>query len=96
MVERRTPERSGGFETYLHRVVSLSKTLYSPKVLVLPRKQWLRPEMNETLWAGTLNLKTDKQTNRQTNKLVLHKTIAPYRRCAVDFCWAWKCGTLNQ
>ena len=32
---RRTPEREvGGFETYRRRVVSLSKTLYSPKVLV--------------------------------------------------------------
>ena len=26
--------RGPGFETYRHRVVSLSKTLYSPKVLV--------------------------------------------------------------
>ena len=28
-----------GFETYLRRVVSLSKTLYTPKVLVIPRKR---------------------------------------------------------
>ena len=36
MVERRTPEREvGGFETYLRRVGSLSKTLYSKKVLVI-------------------------------------------------------------
>ena len=35
VVECQTPEREvGGFETYRRRVVSLSKTLYSPKVLV--------------------------------------------------------------
>ena len=35
VAECRTPEREvGGFETYRRRVVSLSKTLYSPKVLV--------------------------------------------------------------
>ena len=53
MVERRTPERQvGGFETYLLRVVSLSKTLYSPKVLVIPRKRWLCPDMTEKLLLG--------------------------------------------
>ena len=31
--------RGRGFETYLRRVLSLSKTLYSPKVLVIPRKR---------------------------------------------------------
>ena len=31
--------RGRGFETYCRRVVSLSKTLYSPKVLVIPRKR---------------------------------------------------------
>ena len=31
--------RGRGFETYLRHVVSLSKTLYSQKVMVIPRKQ---------------------------------------------------------
>ena len=39
--------RVWGFENYLGRVVSLSKTLYSPKVLVIPRKLWLRPDMTD-------------------------------------------------
>ena len=70
MVERRTPEREvGGFETYLRRVVSLSKTLYSPKVLVIPRKRWLRPYISERLLTGTLNL----NTNKQINKVYLYK-----------------------
>ena len=65
MVERLTPEREdGGFKTHLRRVVSLSKTLYSKKVLVIPRKQWLRPDMTEKLLTGTLSLNTNKQTNK--------------------------------
>ena len=39
--------RGRGFETYLRRVVSLSKALYSRKVLVIPRKWWLRTNMTE-------------------------------------------------
>lgn len=34
------------FEIYLRRVVSLNKTLYSPKVLEIPRKWLLRPHMS--------------------------------------------------
>ena len=48
---------------HLGRVVSLSKTLYSPKVLVIPRRRWLHPDMTEKLLTGTLNLNTNKQTN---------------------------------
>ena len=63
VIEHQTPELEVGFETYLSRVVSLSKTLYSPKVLVIPRKGWLCPDMTEKLLTGTLNLNTNKQTN---------------------------------
>ena len=44
------------------RIVSLSKTLYSPKVLVMPRKRWLRPDIAEKVLTETLNLDTSKQT----------------------------------
>ena len=37
--------RSRGSKPYLRRVVSLSKTLYSLKVLIIPRKWWLRLDM---------------------------------------------------
>ena len=50
-----------GFETYLLCVVSLSKTLYSLKVLVIPRKRWLCPDMTETLLTGTLSLTTKQK-----------------------------------
>ena len=49
-----------GFETYICRVVSLSKILYSTKVLVIPRKRCLRPDMTEKLLTGMLSLNTNK------------------------------------
>ena len=56
MVERLTPERDRGLENDLHRVVSLGNRLYPPKVLVIPRKRWLRPDMIRKLFTGTLSL----------------------------------------
>ena len=54
MVECWTLEREvGGSETYLRRVVSLSKTLYSLKVLVIPRKWWFHSDMTEKLLTRT-------------------------------------------
>ena len=55
------------FETCLRCDVSLSKTLYSLKVLVIPSKQWLHPDMTEKLLSGTLNLNTNKQISRKSN-----------------------------
>ena len=70
VVERRIPEREvGGFETYLRRVVSLSKTLYSPKVLVIPRKRWLRLYMTEQLLTGTFSLNTNKKRPKSMREL---------------------------
>ena len=48
-------ERGREFDTYFRRVVSLSKDTFTPrKVLVIPRKGWLRPDMTERLFTGTL------------------------------------------
>ena len=53
--------RGRGFEPHSgHRVVSLSKTYLPPKVLVIPRKQWLRPSMTDKLFTGTLSIKQTK------------------------------------
>ena len=58
MVERLTPDSGAkGPRRFL------SKTLYSQKVLVIPRKQWLRPDMTEQLLTGTSSLNTNTQTN---------------------------------
>ena len=45
-----------GFDTYQRRVVSLSKDTFTPrKVLVIPRKRWLRPDITEKLFTGSLS-----------------------------------------
>ena len=73
MVE--SDSRAGGleFKTYHRRVVSLSKTFYSPKVLVIPSKRWLRPDMSEKLFTGPLNLYM-KQTNKAFTAIVIHQS----------------------
>ena len=56
--------RGRGFHTYLRRVVSLSKNTFNlRKVLVIPRKRWLRPDMTGKLLIGTLSINTNKQKN---------------------------------
>ena len=45
--------RGQGFKTYLCHVMSLSKTFYSPQVLVIPRKWCLCPDITEKLLTGT-------------------------------------------
>ena len=62
-VERRTPERVvGPVRSSLRSpcCVLEQDTFTSPKVLVIPRKRWLRPDMTEKLLAGTLNLNKTK------------------------------------
>ena len=56
MVEHRTPEREiGGVRSSLRSPCCILKqdTFTSQKVLVIPRKQWLRPKMTEKLLTGT-------------------------------------------
>ena len=56
-----TGARDWGFDTYLCRVVSLSKdTFTSRKALVIPRKRWLHPNMTEKLFTGTLSFNITK------------------------------------
>ena len=72
--------RGLGFETYLRRVMSLRKTLYNPKELVIPRKLWLRPDMTEKLLTGTLSLNTNKQTDRTAMSSEHHITYMRHRK----------------
>ena len=57
MVERRTPEREVGVRSSLRLpcCVLEQDTFTSQIVLVIPRKRWLRPEMTEKLFFGTLS-----------------------------------------
>ena len=62
--------RAQGFDIYIHRVVSLSKdTFTSRKILVIPRKRWLHPDMTDKLFTGTLSLnKKNKPSYTQVSK----------------------------
>ena len=67
MVESRLRSERSGLDTNLCRVVSLNKDTFTPrKVLVIPRKQWRRPDMSEIWLTGTLSVSTNKQTNYQS------------------------------
>ena len=55
--------RGRGFDTYLSRVVSLSKDTFTPRVvLVIRRKPWLCPDMTEKLLTETLRHNKTKPT----------------------------------
>ena len=71
----RTPDPEvGGFEPQSgRRAVSLSKTYLPPKVLVIPRKRWLSPNMTEKLFTGTLSIKPNN--NRVANFTSLVRTM---------------------
>ena len=54
--------RGQWFDTYLRCVVSMSKDTFTPcKVLVIPRKRWLRPDITEKLLTGMLSINKNKQ-----------------------------------
>ena len=78
-----------GFETYLFRVLSLSKTLYSPKVLVIPRKQWLHPDMTEKLLTGTLSLNTNEQTNWPVQPQKMARGLKIYIKKVEGLCYLY-------
>ena len=53
--------RGRGFEPHSgRRVVSLSKTYFPKKVLVIPKKRWLCRNMTEKLFTGTISFKQTK------------------------------------
>ena len=57
MVECQTPEREVGVRSSLRSqcCVLEQDTFSSQKVLVIPRKWWLRPDMTEKLFTGMLS-----------------------------------------
>ena len=75
VVEPRTPEREmSGFDTYFRRAVSLSKDTFTlRKVLAIPRKRWLRPDMTEKLFTGTFSLNKTKTNLACTHNLCLRE-----------------------
>ena len=58
------PEVGGSSPTRVKPCCVLKQGIFTPqKVLVIPRKQWLRPNMTEKLFTGTLRI--NQPTNQQ-------------------------------
>ena len=55
-------------------VLSLSKTYLPPKVLVIPRKRWLCPNMTEKLFTGMLSI-TPNQTKAPKAKVIRNLSL---------------------
>ena len=54
----------------LRHAMSLSKDIFTGrKVLVIPRKRWLRPDMAEKLLTGTLSINTNKSFSSIFHKI---------------------------
>ena len=64
MVERWTPEREVGVSILTQVAVLCPEqdTFTSQKVRVIPRKRWLRTDMTEKLFTGTLSKNETKRT----------------------------------
>ena len=92
MEECRTLEREVGGSKPTSAV--LSKTLYTPKVLVIPRKGWFHPDMTEKLLTGTLNLNTNKQTLREQLKRLVKATPVGSIAWRLGFAWSFALHTL--
>ena len=67
VVERRIPKREVGVRSSLRSPCCILQqdTVTSQKVLVIPRKRWLRPDMTKTVLTGP----QPKQTNKHKGNL---------------------------
>ena len=69
------PEAGGSSPTRVKQCCVLEQGTFTPqKVLIIPRKRWLRPNMTEKLFTGTLRI--NQPTNQQTKVLIrLHVSL---------------------
>ena len=71
--------RGPGFNIYLPHVMSLSKDTFSPKkVLVIPRKRWLRHNMTEKLLTGKVSINTKKNIIKTLFLIIMVKIFYRY------------------
>ena len=76
------PEVGGSSPTRVKPCCVLEQGTFTPqKVLVIPRKRWLRPNMTEKLFTGTLriNQPTIISSSLQKLELMFMKRYAPNR-----------------
>ena len=59
------------FFVHIHR----ARDIYSPKVLVIPRNRWLRLNMTEKLFTGTLNKNQNKYIVRRFHYILCSEFI---------------------
>ena len=52
--------RWGSSPSWIAVLCPCARYIYPPKLLVIPRKRWLRPNMTEKLFTGTLSLKKNQ------------------------------------
>ena len=64
-------EKGGGGSWKSTSALLCPLSLYSPKVLVIPRKRWLGLNMTEKLLTGMLNLNTNKQNHHHIHVRVM-------------------------
>ena len=82
MVNARTPdpEVGGSSPNRVKPCCVLEQGTFTPqKVLVIPRKRWLRPNMTEKLFTGTLRI------NQPTNQPFHYKTYCMVRNKTLEF-----------
>ena len=75
--------------------MSLGKNTFAPrKVLVIPKKRWLRPDMTEKLLTGTLNHKTNESLHTVTVEKSqfwnYHSEINKIVRCSCSYILLFK------
>ena len=76
------PEVGGSRPTRVKPCCVLEQGTFTPqKVLVIPRKRWLRPNMTEQLFTGTL-LESINQPSYRGYALVLH--VRYWIKCKAD------------
>ena len=78
MVNASDPEVGGSSPTRVKPCCVLEQGTFTPqKVLVIPRKQWLHPNMTEKVFTGTLRINqlTNKATAHDQNKSVRARAV---------------------
>ena len=80
--------RGRGFEPHSGQTVLCpsARHIYSPKVLVIPRKRWLCPNMTEKLFTGTLRINqllydyADDSVMRQPANFTLNVLVSVFHK----------------
>ena len=74
-----------------------ARDIYSPKVLVIPRNRWLRLNMTEKLFTGTLNHNQNKNKKQKRTRVLKASCIIFFQVYRVGKqSWDWSPGTVDE